>query len=214
VIRQNATKLGGRPRIDGEYQEKIEELALNNWGPAQINRELQRIFPDRPGLPTLRTIQRIVKQVRPRDTSGSWRWHDDEDPRPILDVLAVMVLRSEGRITSLTWAQVQWIRKVRKGAPDLPPETLFYCAEQYRAAEAERRDTSALDAFITLAPWRSKSARHWYDYAAKVAWIPPDPPNAYLNAQIEQLSAGLDEFPPEDSNSTQGEETTEAKGDE
>lgn len=161
-------------RIKGHVQEKIEVLALRRRSAKQIYDQLSEdedIDPD--DLPTLRTVERIVNDVRPRDTSAPWSLADsDADNVPaVLETLAAVIEFTEGRVTHLTRAQATWIARIRRAAPDLALWRVYLVAMMYQKEEEKNADASGLDAYLAFAPWRSREDALRYQKAFQAGYI-------------------------------------------
>lgn len=179
-----------RRYIDGDVQAAIEDLALNStWTPSQIERELlkeeQFKNEDRETgtrLPSLRTIQTIVKEVRQLDLSGRWELPDadaDGGAALVLDVLAAVIEETKGRRQYLTKMEAAWVIRIRRAAPDLPPSFDTYrLARLYMTREHWQMPSPDLDALLAFAPWRSEERRQAYVRALQEEWIPEIPTTA------------------------------------
>jgi hypothetical protein len=145
-------------------RKEITRLALEGWGPAEIERELDRNPALRGEVPDRRTIQRHAKRVRPPDTSRAWALlgADPEDAALILDVVCYVFDLSEGRVW-LTQDEAAWVLRVEIAAPSIPPRWAWWLATTYRllADEAEP-ETRALDVTLGVEPWLSEDhAKEW-----------------------------------------------------
>ncbi|MDA0265152.1 MAG: hypothetical protein O3A93_13930 [Chloroflexi bacterium] len=158
-----------RRRIDEEIQDVIEGLAAINWTPAQIHRELSKRQELKPPLPTLRTVQRIVKEATPKDPSGPWNLakSDTEHSRIILDLIAYLINRTEGRIHSITEKEAEWYVKVHFAAPDLEISSAWLLTRTYMRRSEGYSSTEAMDAYLALKPWASKELQDGYSNFVK-----------------------------------------------
>ena len=170
-----------RRNMDSAILYEIEAKALENWTPSQIHTDLERKLKAQDRLvevPSLRTVQRIVKDVEIRDTSGTWRPADDEaeDARLILEVLANIIIYSSGKKRSFSKAEARWVLKIRKLASDADAVKVWRLARTYMVYESQgNASTEDLDAYLAFAPWRNKNHLLHYVYAAVKGWIPVSP---------------------------------------
>lgn len=145
-------------------EQEVKRLVIEQRSPSQIYEYLsgQERFADR--MPSLRTIQRLVKEMEPPDPTEEWRLADTEpeDARLVLDVLAAVTVKTRGR-ARLTRATAEWVIRVRRAAPTLDPFEAYLYAREYRAREERRGDTRDLDLYLALAPWDSEDARRDYE---------------------------------------------------
>ena len=166
-----------RRDLSGPMQKWIEDKALvEGWTPKQIFDYIDKLKPadlekfleelkaDYP--PPIHTIQRIVKDVTIRDTSGPWSATDSppEDARLILDVLANMIA-FQGVRRVFTKAEAAWILRVRKMAPGLRLADVFNVARSYMLAESKGESTQGLDAVLAFKPWENKNRADNYMHA-------------------------------------------------
>lgn len=154
-------------RIDGDIQDIIDEKALKRWGPSQIYKHLELLeaqgkIPLGPKgesrIPeSVRTVQRRVKDLTPRDPTGPWRWWeaDPDDGRLALDVLAEAIVRTEGRITQLTQREADWISRLRRMLPDVPLWVIYLLARGYMLQEDEGPQYIAPEDILLFTPGRS-----------------------------------------------------------
>ncbi|HEY7030231.1 MAG TPA: hypothetical protein VH482_02840 [Thermomicrobiales bacterium] len=164
-------------KIDGDVQAAIEELALQGWGGTQIRTELSRREQFGGRLPTVRTVQSIVREIAPRDGSGEWSplKADPESAALALDALAAVVESSEGRIRSLTVAEAERISALRTMRPDLPPWDAWFLARTYLAREPHGDPVDDLDAYLAFAPWRDDESFERYLSATDAGWVTSSP---------------------------------------
>lgn len=169
-------------RTDIEVQARIEELVLMRRTPSQICQALESdpaIKPDR--LPTLRTIERIVKDLAPDDGTGPWKLGDSgpEDTTIVLRTIAALALGSEkhSRIYEpLTRREAEWVVRVARAAPDLPPGwPVWRLARMYLGHEQRNMPTRPVDFYVAMAPWRGERERVTYLEAIAEAGIPKVP---------------------------------------
>lgn len=155
-----------QPRIDSDIQAFIDEFALKGWGPSHIYEELsqQKQFKGRT-LPRVRTVQRRVKDLTPRDPTGPWRWWEDDpdDARLALDVLAEVIVRTEGRVTQFMQREADWISRLRRMLPEVSLWEIYMLARgYYMLREDEGPQHLAPEDFLLFTAWRSEEhERRW-----------------------------------------------------
>lgn len=166
------------PKVDLDMQAEIERLALMNWGATQIHTHLERqeALVDRK-LPTVRTVQRIVAGLAPRDSSGPWHIQDADsgEARLILDVLAAVVTETEGRKSQLTRTEADWTVRIRRAATNIPTWETWMTARFYMAREAAGEETVDLDCLLAFNPWKGGEKAEQYFQAVQAGWIPIAP---------------------------------------
>jgi hypothetical protein len=86
------------------------------------------------------TIKSWVADVRP-DPSGEWRLWDrlpEADPTTVIPLLATTSWATDGRVTSFTKAQAQWVTLLARVAPRLRPADIYPLARAFiEALEAD-----------------------------------------------------------------------------
>lgn len=178
------------PSIDVDIRDKIQELAIRGHGPAAILRALEeddRVNKAR--LPSVRQVQRIVRQTLPPPTSGSWGIRDGapEDARLILEAIPDIVQQTKGLVRLPRAAEAAWLARIRSVAPDLAPWAAYVLALVYAQREAAHEPTEDLDVFLGYAPWRSVEAAKRYQADRKQGWV-PNPPPFFLTSIMVQLT--------------------------
>jgi hypothetical protein len=166
---------------DGRLLRKVDGLALDGWTAAEIVRELdgmersESFTADR--VPGIRTIERWVKAIQPKDPSGRWRLSvvDAEDAAFLLAVRAAVISGTEGRVRELTVTTVGWLRAIHAVAPDLEPWSAHRLARSYLSRIERERDTGDLDAWLAFGPWRGKEAAASYERAVREGWVDHSP---------------------------------------
>jgi hypothetical protein len=166
---------------DGPLVRRVFNLALDGWSAAEIERELNRLVEsgslvlDR--VPTLRTVERWVKDVRPNHSSGRWRLDvsDGEDAAFLLAVRVAVMDVTDGRVRDLSVASVAWLRVILAVAPDLEPTAAYRLARLYQSRVERKQDTGNLDAWLAFGPWRSPQAAAAYERAVERGWIEGSP---------------------------------------
>lgn len=161
-------------RIHGDIQAVIEGKALERWTPAQIEKWLNDDDRFKGKVPTLRTIQRIVRDILPLETSGEWRLLDSEpsDVALVVETLGAAIVQSGGRVTSFSRDLADLIVRIRRAAPDLGLHAVYLLASHYSLALQRGWQTAGIDALLALAPWKGPEAEEQFQHALAVGWIP------------------------------------------
>lgn len=127
------------------------------------------------GGPGLRTIQEHVRRQASHDTSGVWDLAsaDPATASVVLNVLAVVIRDTDGRIQEVTKAEAQWVGTIHQARPDLPEWTTYVLARMALRGEAQGESLKALTFFLAVAPWRGgDEVWEWYsDFASKTGLV-------------------------------------------
>lgn len=165
---------GRRRRLDLRVQRRIAEL-ISTATPSQIYDVLEREFAHEPTVvPNKRTVQRVVADLRPRDTSGEWRLSDadPEDAALVLPAVAELLIRTKGQVP-VTNAEAEQLVRLRRAADDLTPWSAWELARLYTSLSDSARDLiPAIDAVVAFAPWRDDAHRERYEEARAAGWLP------------------------------------------
>jgi hypothetical protein len=171
-----------RKRVHPHVQNQIQQLALEGFTPTQIERTLQakRQLLEKWGtnVPSLRTVQRVVREMSPKETSRPWTLDESDGLEPdtlraVLDVQRTVIERTRGRRISLTVAEVGWIARLHSAAPELDSWDLFWYTSLYLGRG--KGQTVDLDSLVAFRPWRDEEAAKRYQVALDEAWVPPAP---------------------------------------
>ena len=148
-------------------------------------------------IPSLRTIQRIVKALRDADVSEPWApstSDDPEDARHILDVTAAVIEVRAGRggLSGLTRREAEWCAWLGRAAPGLEPWAIFRIARMMILAEAGVAGHSSVPAtaFIAFAPWRNAAAAQRYAAAVRAGTIMPLYPDLFTEGDETEEAEG------------------------
>ena len=178
-----------RRRISGEIQEHIEELGLKGWSATQIQESLDNDpHIKEEDIPSLRTIQRVVAELKVEDNSGTWDWGEsNEDIRPVLDVLRNVVTMTEGRVNSFTNREAKLVAKVREAAPNLYGEVVYFIVLEILRRKSKGASVHDIEGFLAFRPWENPELRRDYTETVRRKWIP------YLPQPIESIWAIKDQ---------------------
>ncbi len=140
--------------IAPEVYPRLEELAQNTRSTApQIEAVLHKEFGGKHRIPSPSQIKRVIRDLRPRDTSGPWRLADADPDEAAL----VLPVRFDGEHEwLLSTEEAGWIAKVRRVAPDLPSEAVLNMVWSYMSWQQRGHDTALLDLVLAGAPWRGQ----------------------------------------------------------
>ncbi|MDQ3695450.1 MAG: hypothetical protein M3464_17775 [Chloroflexota bacterium] len=136
-------------------------LVMQGAAKAQIYKQLGTDgLIDSGGSPSKSTIDRIVDDTRARDTTGPWSLTEATDPQEpalVLDVILHMNAVSQGRVW-LSKDQARLVARVRRTAPEIPPQWAYVMASMYQQARDRDGDLRTLDLVMAVAPWRRTGA--------------------------------------------------------
>jgi len=152
--------------------EAIEERAREGYTPAQIERELSQMPQYATRLPTIRTIQRIVADVK--DVSPEWSiaTADPADLPLVVGVLPELVEQTGGRRLAFTTSEAAWVARVRRAAPDLAAKwALWLAAYKYLTRDQKKEPTTDLDLLLAFAPWRDDASFQRFVAAIPQEWV-------------------------------------------
>ena len=206
-------------------EEKITELSAAHpeHGGAKIL-ELLRADPELAGLeiPQLRTIQRMVKEIRgnlgPLDRPFQWhRMGEWGLPWEASEFILGMWAYAKELSADLDWSLqysvplpppsvrlVHWWWRVHQAAPD---ETRFFVwmwgrelwrCDLYKDVLGKPADPSGIEAYLAYKPWQNPKQQDIYDRAIKRGTISPLPPALVGAMHTEELRGDpelLEHFP-------------------
>ena len=150
-----------RRRFSVDVQQEIEPLHEQGYGPKQILDKLVSRF-GRAEVPSLRTVQSIVSELKRRDdTSETWTVAEASPAEIslVMPVLHAVAEETSSRTVTMTRDRAEWVLKVRAAAPQLPLWSVYRFAQRYGAGGDKPVE---LDALLALAPWRSRRARRQF----------------------------------------------------
>jgi hypothetical protein len=147
-------------------QKLIEDMATDypTWSPKQIfdqltskNREGVYKYPEvAEWEPHIRTVQQIIKRVRPSDPSGAWEpteWENGGDVGLVLEV--IKYLGENGELIWPTQAEAERILWIRQTAPTLTLELVWRLTRRYIIYKAQQLPTKRLAWYLAFKPWQS-----------------------------------------------------------
>lgn len=160
----------------------IEREANLRLKATEIHKELSKRCKDGEWpldvLPSLRTVQRILKAFECEQDITPWSWTnglEKEAVRPMLDVVALVSMLSEGRKLALTEGEARWLVQLQRAMPDADPFLVWTTCRSYIALPNRGGDTQGLDSFLAFAPWKDSDHFRRYCKGLVMGWIPPAP---------------------------------------
>lgn len=143
-------------RIDADLELAIKERIDLELSPSQIFRDLESHEQFR-GRVNKSTIERRWNKLRPRDPSGPWDWRQGgvEDIRGVLDVLQVVVERTEGRKSSFTSREASMVDTVLRAAPGLHKWAVYLVVGWAIQSEVEGAHIQEIDYLLMSRAWES-----------------------------------------------------------
>lgn len=164
----------------GPIQDDIIYLSTTtDWTPAQVNEKVKADLTRKKRdhlMPSKRTVERMVKFYRTAHSVEPWSVasSEAEDATLILEVLADVLLLTNGQKKSFSKEEAEWVLKVRKMVPDAELYDVWWIARSYYLSHVRGLDTNALDMYLAFKPWRCKGRYDNYRYALKERWFPED----------------------------------------
>ena len=163
-------------RFDGDIEDEIIRLALEtSWSAPQIFRDLdsREEFEDR--VPSKRTVERAVSDIRTADKSDPWKItdNDPEDARLLLDLLGTVSFRRYYRERQITKNEANWVITIIKLAPDLTAMRTYVLSNLYRIRTDKEASTEELDAYLAISPWQSDEALRTYKFMVEDDLVEP-----------------------------------------
>ena len=214
-----------RREISWNVEEKIAEFLADHpeYGGAKI-RQLLLDDPklERQQIPQLRTIQRMVKEIRgnlgPLDRPFQWhRMGEWGLPWEASEFILGMWAYAKELSADLEWSLqysvplpppsvrlVHWWWRVHQAAPD---ETRFFVwmwgrelwrCDLYKDILGKPADPSGIEAYLAYKPWQNPKQQDIYDRAIKRGTISPLPPALVGAMHTEELRGNselLEHFP-------------------
>ena len=180
--------------MDLEIQAEVAALTRENYTPAQIHRHLDGREEFRGRVPHPRTIQRIVRDLAPKQPRTNWHWSDysAEDARilfTVLDALIEMQINADDADTVRLIIQAipgfprsnfipdretaDWIVKVTKVGPGLEPLAAYWIALMYLRYDQMRLSPEGIDTFLVMRPWQDMASARRYLSALSDRLVPP-----------------------------------------
>jgi hypothetical protein len=171
-----------KPKIESEIRRKA---LVEGWTAADIHGFLNKEANDgawnENDVPSVRTIQRVVKDLKIQQDTSVWSPMGDvgeEDSRFILDVLRVAISVTEGRKCSFTIGESEMLLKLKRAMPDASPFVVWILLRLYMLYEANGDDTLPLDTYLAYAPWRDYTSFRLYCHAIVRKYVQPPPVEA------------------------------------
>ena len=131
-------------------------------------------------VPSVRTVQNIVREYTPRQPSDPWSLTDaqGDEAELVMPILQEVIEYTEGRVCQLTSAEAEWIAAIRRIEREPYPNGLsfwdiYLLAREYVLLKERGEPTTGVDAYLAFAPWRSLEAAFRYREALAKGRIPP-----------------------------------------
>lgn len=130
-------------------------------------------------IPSLRTVQNIVADLRPPKASDPWSLADadTDEAALVMPVWREVVEYTQGEVSHLTKAEAEWIVKIRRVAPEPYPKGLsfwhiYLLAREYVLLTDRKKPTTGPDTYLAYAPWETLEAALRYEEAVRNKLIP------------------------------------------
>lgn len=154
-------------RIDADVALEIEGRLIRGETPAQVERGMKREPGFAARIPTLRTIQRMARDLTEDLGSyddGEWRLTPDNTlltGKTLLWIMDASV--RDGWRRPLRTREGRWCETIHLLVPELGPLTVRMLAYLYVTAEARGESTAWLDTALAVGPWRGATERTAYE---------------------------------------------------
>jgi hypothetical protein len=166
------------PGIESEVRQKA---LVENWTATEIHRllldEARHGKWEDADVPSLRTVQRVLKDIRIEQHDGPWSLKDDlgDETKVVLDVLRWLIVSTRGRKRTLTKGEAVCIAELHRVTPNADELLLWILCQQYMLHRAKGLDTRALDSYIVFTPWVNALSFTRYCELIVRKWIDPAP---------------------------------------
>lgn len=168
-------------RIDGwALDEIIAQATIPGRTPAQILERMKE-NPDSQGriLPSLRTVERIVKELRASDEADPWNIDDtsSDSARVVLDVLRDLIFDGHLSHPRISKAAARWVVRIRGivPSPELDSWAVWLLAQLYRSRVEKGLGTDDLDCYLAFRPWQDTWSYSAYHFALDRGLFPRVP---------------------------------------
>jgi len=131
-------------RTDPDVRARIADLARLGWTASRIEEKLGADRDLQGRVPSLRTIQALVRPIRQGRKSETWSLSTagGSEAQPVLAALRVAIQESQGQILSFDNHEADWISRIISAAPDIPKLSALLRALALAAIE---RDGASLE---------------------------------------------------------------------
>lgn len=152
-----------------EAKVKIKQLAAEGFSGTEIYNQLWNLHGEgRLGdhMPSLRTVQDLMRAHVPRDPSGPWgvAAATPDEIRVVLPVAAAAAVSTKGK-SRLTNRAAEFVLKVRAADDELSPTDAWLFAQSYVLCEERHYSTEEvdrLDMALAIKPWKHQSLADEY----------------------------------------------------
>lgn len=153
INRQPKTKRKPGQRLDPDVMAAIRDLlnvAPNSTG-QQVLVSLKNRGYTPEQIPSTKTVEREKKKAT-LDKTGIWTLdgEDGDEARLVLEVLAEVLIKTDGIQQEMTKEDAKWIVRIRKAAPALLPWTVWKIRGMYKQRFALKRETVDLDFYLAF----------------------------------------------------------------
>lgn len=168
-----------RSAFPADVETIIGQLVGTTLSASAIHNVLKAAYPDA-DIPAERTIDRRLKSRRASDDDIAWTFSaETEDDAPfVLPVLAELHARGARWSKRLTRSQGEWIGRIVRAVPDVPPGLALSLADSALAGEIE-----PISAVLAFAPWRDDDRAREYTLAARAGRLPEPKIGGYLQVR-------------------------------
>lgn len=177
-----------RRQIDPDALAIISREGVRGATASEVLRKIAEAGIPAESIPSRRTVDRVLAEVRTDDASGSWALAPVEDLEPtdarhILRVNKELQVWSYGRIRGVTQLEARWIVSLVAADVGLNARQQYRLARAYVARVTKHQPRQDLDTLLAWHPWRSPNG--WGDYLLAVENEVIDPAPVWLCVEIE-----------------------------
>ena len=173
-------------QIAVDVQDLLVELAADpRLSATQIHRKLDIEFPSGQkgprdlAAPSLRTVQRMVREIRSNRDETPWdiRDYDGDDARIVLDHARRLYWRWGSAGPGMTKSLAEWILRIHKiGEGKLEWNRVFILASLYEVHHPTgTAEIRALDLFLASKPWVNPQYQSQYEAQVESDLLPRPP---------------------------------------
>lgn len=168
-----------RSAFPAEVETLIAQLVGTTLSASAIHVLVSAAYPEA-DIPAERTIDRRLGSRRASDSDDLWTFSaETEDDAPfVLPVLAELHARGARWSKRLTRSQGEWIGRIVRAVPDVPPGLALSLADSALAGEIE-----PVTAVLAFAPWRDDDRAREYTLAADAGRLPEPKIGGYMQVR-------------------------------
>lgn len=144
-----------RRNVDADVLAEIQVQALiPNVNAAGIQRTLESDERFRARVPSIRSVQDIVRELSVTDASGAWTLSDatEDEASLVLPVLRALLIDGTGP-ARVSKDEAKWVVRVQRAKSGLPAMGIYLLARMYLIRDRNHETVDDLDKLLALQPW-------------------------------------------------------------